>query len=232
MNRCYKSVGGLLCVSCGREMIRYGKSREKQRYRCKSCKRTQMGIYFNKACNFSTNEHIVNYLKEGCGIRSIARLLAISASTVLRRIKRIADQLKKPVLSGGIYEVDELRTYIKNKNRECWIMYALDRESGHVAEIEVGNRKKMNLKKVTDTLLLAKCRKIYTDGLAIYRQIIPPLIHRTKRYGTNKIERKNLSLRTHLKRLSRKTICFSKSISMLEACLKIYFWHDTFYCHE
>ena len=60
MNRCYKSVGGLLCVSCEGEMIRYGKSREKQRYRCKSCKRTQMGIYFNKACNFSTNEHIVN----------------------------------------------------------------------------------------------------------------------------------------------------------------------------
>jgi hypothetical protein len=42
--------------------------------------------------------------------------------------------------------------------------------------------------------------------------------------NTNHIERKNLSLRTHLKRLNRRTICFSKSLVILSACLRIYFW--------
>ncbi|HMW09684.1 MAG TPA: transposase, partial [Bacteroidia bacterium] len=31
-------------------------------------------------------------------------------------------------------------------------------------------------------------------------------------------------LRTHLKRLNRRTICFTRSAIMLFACLKIYFW--------
>ncbi|MBS1528211.1 MAG: transposase, partial [Bacteroidetes bacterium] len=86
-------------------------------------------------------------------------------------------------------------------------------------------RTKANLQRITDALLLSGSRRIYTDKLNIYRYIIPAAIHRVSRYGTNKIERKNLGLRTHLKRLGRKTICYSKSIVMLEACLKIYFWH-------
>jgi insertion element IS1 protein InsB len=76
--------------------------------------------------------------------------------------------------------------------------------------------------------LLAGCKQIFTDGLDSYRQIIPAAIHKVTHYGTNHIERKNLSLRTHLKRLNRKTIAFSKSLLVLEACLKIYFWYAEF----
>nr|WP_317192641.1 IS1 family transposase [Flavobacterium geliluteum] len=38
------------------------------------------------------------------------------------------------------------------------------------------------------------------------------------------MDRKNLTLRTHLKRLNRRTICFSKSLVIFMAVLKIYFW--------
>ena len=226
MNKCHKSVGGPICNKCEGAIIKHGLIKGRQRYRCKGCNITQMGFYTNNACNLFVNSHIISYVKEGCGIRSIARLLTISANTVIRRIKSIADQIKKPIVSiGRVYEMDELKTYIENKNKECWVIYALDKQSGQVVDLKVGRRTKTNLKRVTDTLLLAKCKQIYTDGLHIYSQIIPSAIHKVKRYGTNKIERKNLSLRTHLKRLNRKTICFSKSLSMLEACLKIYFWH-------
>jgi insertion element IS1 protein InsB len=44
------------------------------------------------------------------------------------------------------------------------------------------------------------------------------------RRSSTAIERKNLSIRTDIKRLSRGTICFSRSRIMLENCLKIYFW--------
>ena len=67
-----------------------------------------MGFYENNACNLCINNKIFSYIKEGCGIRSIARLLQISTSTVLRRIKDIADCIKKPLMSSGrIFEVDE-----------------------------------------------------------------------------------------------------------------------------
>jgi IS1 family transposase/transposase-like protein len=225
VNKCIKVVVNLKCNYCLGGIIKFGKVGARQRYRCKSCKRTQLHDYLKRAYKASVNSDIAAHVKEGCGIRSIARLLNISAGTVLSRIKSIAAQIQKPIISmGRIYEVDELKTYIKNKGRDYWVIYALDKYSGQVVDLKVGKRTKVNLQRVTDTLLLAKCKQIYTDGLVIYKQLIPASIHTVKRCGTNRIERKNLSLRTHLKRLNRKTICFSKSLLMLEACLKIYFW--------
>jgi len=170
-------------------------------------------------------------LKEGCGIRGIARLLKISPHTVIQRIKTITSNIKKPtIFTNKTYKLDELKTYVKVKSKECWLIYALDKQIGQVVDLKVGVRTKTNLKKVTDTLLLSDCKSIYTDGLGLYGQLIPGKTHKVKRYGTNKIERMNLSLRTHLERLNRKTICFSKSASMLEACVKVYFWHRLIPC--
>ena len=224
---CIKVVVNVNCQYCRSETIKFGLSGNSQRYRCKKCKKIQLSVYKKHAYQASVNTDIIAHVKEGCGIRSIARLLTISAVTVLKRIRSIAGNIKGPIiLTGGIYEIDELRTYIQNKNKECWVIYAIDKQNGQVVYLKVGKRTKTNLKRVTDSLLLANCKQIYTDGLKLYRILIPPIIHKVRRYGTNKIERKNLSLRTHLKRLNRKTICFSRSISMLTACLKIYFWYN------
>jgi IS1 family transposase len=57
-----------------------------------------------------------------------------------------------------------------------------------------------------------------------YRFLIAKKLHSTCLHATNHIERKNLTIRTHLKRLNRKTICFSRSLVLLTAILKIYFW--------
>src|SRR5271168_4248940 len=119
-----------------------------------------MNGYVYNAYHLAISSHMAAHVKEGCGIRSIARLLNISASTVLKRIKTIAGAIKKPVIpTGRQYEVDELKTYIKNKTKECWVIYALDRQSWQVVDLKVGRRTKTNLKRVTDTLLLAKCKQ-------------------------------------------------------------------------
>ena len=62
------------------------------------------------------NNNIIALTKEGVGIRGTARLLCISPTTLINRIKKIASEIKEPVLSKGkTYEVDELRTFIKKK---------------------------------------------------------------------------------------------------------------------
>ncbi|WP_084793469.1 IS1 family transposase [Prevotella ihumii] len=43
-------------------------------------------------------------------------------------------------------------------------------------------------------------------------------------HSTNHIELYNLTLLTHLKQLNRKTICYSRSLSMLTAIIRIYLW--------
>jgi insertion element IS1 protein InsB len=216
-----------ICLKCENHMTKHGKSGEdNQRYRCKKCNYTQVEEYRYKSYCATVNSDIKLLTKEGCGIRSIGRILGISPMTVIRRVVSIANELKRPftVVKGRKYQVDELFTYIGNKKRRRCIAYSLEVETGNVIGFVVGSRNKTNLNKVISTLLLSDAKKITTDKLNIYKELIPKAIHSTKFRGINKIERNNLSLRTHLKRLNRRSICYSKSIVVLSAILKIYFW--------
>jgi insertion element IS1 protein InsB len=95
----------------------------------------------------SVNSDIVAHLKEGCGMRSIARLLNVSATTVIGRIQQIASSIKKPAITmDRVYEADELKTYRKNKANECRVIYAIDNDSRTVADLKVGKRNKKNIK--------------------------------------------------------------------------------------
>ncbi|MBC7823114.1 MAG: hypothetical protein H7126_04425 [Candidatus Parcubacteria bacterium] len=56
--------------------------------------------------------------------------------------------------------------------------------------------------------------QFYSDGWGATERHIPPVFHTAGKRTTQKIERNHLTLRTRIKRLARKTICFSKSIVM------------------
>ncbi len=125
---------------------------------------------------------------------------------------------------GCKFEVDEMWSFIGNRKNVTWITYAIERETKTVIDFFVGRKTTENIKPLVNKLLLLKPKRIYTDKLNIYPALIPKTIHRRFQYCTNKIERMNLNLRTHIKRLSRKTICFSRKEKYLEAHLRIYFW--------
>ncbi|MEK9530906.1 MAG: IS1 family transposase, partial [Flavobacteriaceae bacterium] len=80
------------------------------------------------------------------------------------------------------------------------------------------------LRRVITSLQLAAAKTIYTDRLKQYQWLIPKVLHNIKRFGTNRIERMHLTLRTHLKRLNRRSIGYSRSVALLSATVKIYFW--------
>jgi len=126
--------------------------------------------------------------------------------------------------AGKRYEVDEMWTYVGNKKEVHWVTYAIERKSRMVIDYRVGRKTSDNIRPLIDKLLSFYPKRIYTDGLNIYPCLIPKDLHVAGRFHTTKIERKNLSLRTHVKRLARKTICFSKSQRYLNAHLAIYFW--------
>lgn len=123
------------------------------------------------------------------------------------------------------FEIDELRTYIGTKQNQYWVAYVLCSETKEVIDFIVGKRSKRTLRMVVNTALFSGTQTIKTDKLNIYQALIPARRHVSNAYNINHIERHNLNLRTHLKRLSRRTICYSKSLIMLAACLKIYFWY-------
>jgi insertion element IS1 protein InsB len=167
---------------------------------------------------------VVKLLVNSCGIRGIGRVLGISPTTVLKRIINAAQSLPKPATMalGKTYEIDELRTFIGNKKHPCWICLAMQVETRSIVAISIGHRSKRKLSQVVQTVLHAQPQRILTDGLVIYRNLIPSAIHIVKGHCTNHIERFNLSLRTSLKRLSRKTICYSRSLLLLACCVRIF----------
>ena len=106
------------CQYCKGQLYKHGKSGEgKQRFRCRSCGKTQLAQYSYNAYDPKLNQNIIALTKEGVGIRGTARLLGISPTTLISRIKKIAAEIKEPTLSKGkTYEVDELRTFVKKKD--------------------------------------------------------------------------------------------------------------------
>jgi insertion element IS1 protein InsB len=219
------------CKYCTRKCRRSGRQNNgTQRYYCMVCKKYQQKEYIYQACRGTANATITSLVRESVGIRGIARVLRIATNTVLKRIKTIAAGISRPPIDQEqlTFEVDELWTYIGRKDNEYWLAYALNKSTREVADFVIGKRTKGTLKILIDRLLVSAPNRIRTDKLTIYQRLIPRVLHHFGAYCINHIERKNLSIRTHIKRLSRRTICFSRSLVLLESCMKIYFWGNIF----
>lgn len=128
------------CKFCKGKCVKYGVQKDgTQRYKCKKCGKTQQGDYKYKAYDTDIDNQIVLLTKEGVGIRGLSRCLGVSVSTVLVRIKRIAESIKTPQIKPHReYEVDEMWTFLVNKHKPLWIGYALDRKSKEVVAFNVG----------------------------------------------------------------------------------------------
>jgi insertion element IS1 protein InsB len=224
------------CQYCKGKCQKAGRQRNgAQKLFCSGCRKYQQEAYRYRACQRHVGALVGQLVGESVGIRGIARILEIGTSTVMRHIIKRANEITKPdvLTDQPSFELDELWTYIGRKENEHWVAYALDRKK-NVVDFVVGKRTTATLRQLIDRLLSSGVKKIRTDRLMHYRRLIPNERHHCSTYGINHIERKNLTLRTHLKRLSRRTICFSRKFSMLESCLKIYFWgkvevKDTFF---
>ena len=216
------------CNHCSNKtLIRKGKRGIKQRYQCKSCNKYQQNTYSYTLYDCRDDKRIKVLNAEGVGIRSMSRILGYSQGTIIRRVLYLASKVTRPIYCehNQVYEVDEMWTFVKRKFPECycWITYAINRKTRQVIDVAFGSRSKQNLGKVINAVKSQNPKKIVTDRLNTYPNLIAPEKHDTTRYSNNRIERANLTLRTNIKRLSRKTICFSKSQKMLEACVLLYF---------
>ena len=111
---CFRSVGKEnMCTHCNNGVtIRYGYTKGgNQRLRCTSCRKTKIQTYKYNAYNLTLDKQIITLSNEGLGIRSIARVLSISTTTLLSRFLRIAESIMvPPITTKSIYEVDEICT--------------------------------------------------------------------------------------------------------------------------
>jgi insertion element IS1 protein InsB len=123
--------------------------------------------------------------------------------------------------------MDEFWSFVEKKSNQRWTWYAIERESGSIPARHNGKRSDKDFLILWDLLKIFDIDKYYTDDWGAYSKYIPPERHRVGKDNTWKIERKNLNFRTHLKRLNRKTICFSKNETVHDNVIGMYI--ETFY---
>jgi insertion element IS1 protein InsB len=119
-------------------------------------------------------------------------------------------------------EMDEFWSFVQNKSNQRWTWYAIERQSGIILAWHNGKRQDVDFLLLWNLLRQYPIRKYHTDDWGSYSKYIPPGMHKVGKDKTWKIERKNLNFRTHLKRLNRKTICFSKNEQIHDNVIGMY----------
>jgi IS1 family transposase len=163
----------------------------------------------------------------GSGIRDICRVLGVSINTVLKTIRQQAAQVQEPVVPARItdLEIDEMWSFVGKKANQRWLWYAFDPSRKKVVCWELGRRTDDTCQKLLRKLSDCQVLRYHTDDWESYEKYLPETHHWTGKSGTQRIERNNLNFRTHLKRLQRETICFSRADDMHEAVTRLYVRH-------
>jgi insertion element IS1 protein InsB len=123
---------------------------------------------------------------------------------------------------AGEAEVDEMWSFVQRKQEPRWLWHAIDHRRGKVLAEVFGCRQDEVFLQLKALLEPCGITQYYTDHWGAYTRHLDPDEHQPGKRNTQKIERKHLALRTRIKRLARKTICFSKSIQMHDLVIGLF----------
>ncbi len=206
---------------------------DKQRFICNNnlCdKNTFIINYLYLACKEEIYGRIVDMALNGSGIRDTSRVLKISTGIVIRALKSeecnlnpvniellntiVPDSVVVDIVKVEEAEIDEMWSFVGSKKHQRWLWHAIDHNTGKVLAYVLGKRKDVVFLELKRLLEPFNIQMHYTDDWGAYERHIDSNKHEVGKRNTQKIERKHLTLRTRIKRLVRKTICFSKTIQM------------------
>ena len=114
--------------------------------------------------------------------------------------------------------MDEMWSFYKNKKNQEWLAFVF------------GTREHSCLDRLLNLLKPFGIKKFFTDNNFAYGSKIASDSLEIGKRNTQKIERQHLTLRTRIKRLARKTVCFSKSKiiheSVIGAFINIFYFKN------
>ena len=106
--------------------------------------------------------------------------------------------------------MDEMWSYYHDKSHQLWLWWAVDHATNTPLAFTFGTREHKHLDELLDLLSPFPIGTVYADNNFAYQSRLPSDMLITGKKNTQQVERDHLTLRTRIKRLCRKTICFSK----------------------
>jgi insertion element IS1 protein InsB len=120
------------------------------------------------------------------------------------------DEVAWDMERAGEAEMDEMWSFVGHKGNPRWLWYVFGRRQDSVF---------LKLKALLEPFGITR---YYTDYWGAYTRHLDSEEHTPGKQNAQKIERKHLTLRTRIKRLVRKTICFSKTTQMHDIVLGLF----------
>jgi len=131
-----------------------------------------------------------------------------------------ADALE--VRRGLSSELDEMWSYVQSKGQPRWLWHAIDHHTGKVLAYVFGRRQDTVFLELKALLAPFGITRYFTDGWGAYERHVEAEQHTVGKAHTQKIESKHINLRTRIKRLVRRTICFSKTERMHDLVIGLF----------
>ena len=209
------------CPACAQPeaVYRHGKTHDgRQRYRCMACRRTFQLRYQHKIHEPGARQRITDMALNGSGVRETAWVLGISPQTVMGELKKIdAVNQRAPVRSASAVArfrlcADEMWSFVRRKKEQRWLWWVENASTGEVVAFVFGRRTHATFRRLL-ALLTEAARAVaqwLIDAWGAYAACLPAVQHQVGKVPMQRLERKHLTLRTRLKRLARRMICFSK----------------------
>jgi len=107
--------------------------------------------------------------------------------------------------------MDEMWSYYHDKSHQIWLWWAVDHNTNTPLAYTFGTREHKYLDELLSLLKPFNIGTVYSDNNFAYSSKISDDKLVIGKANTQQIERDHLTLRTRIKRLARKTICFSKN---------------------
>ncbi|CDN12574.1 Mobile element protein [Richelia intracellularis] len=89
----------------------------------------------------------------------------------------------------------------------------------------LGDHSAKTFQPLWDIVYLWKCYFYVTDGWKVYASFVEPGDHIISKTYMTRVEGKNTRLRHYLSRLHRKTLCYSKSVDMLQHSIRLLLYY-------
>jgi IS1 family transposase/transposase-like protein len=208
----------LKCPRCNNpNIVRNGKkSNRAQNYLCKACgKQFISGLERTYRGTLSCITGMIKImLVRGGGIRDTSTALKISVKKVLKTLTSTKYRIKPARSHYDCLEIDEFWTYVGRKTNKVWLIYAYHRESGEIVAYVWGKRDLKTAQKLRKRLkrLGISYGRIACDEWDSFLAAFGTEAElRGKRYTVG-IEGNNCRLRHRIRRVFRKTCCFSKKL--------------------
>ena len=121
-------------------------------------------------------------------------------------------------------------SFVRCKKAQRWLWWVEEAATGQVLAFVFGRRTHATFRRLLAVLAQAgwTVEQWFTDAWGAYEACLPAAQHQKGKAPMQRLERKHLTLRTRLKRLTRKTICFSKKQFFHDGLITLFIVHFFF----